>query len=447
MIRLILFLSSLALSSAIAMWFIENDGSITLEWMGYRIQTSVAFAALAIIVTIAVIVMVLQILIWIKQSPMRFWQNSREKKRDGGLTALTKGFAAIAAGDVKEARKLTRRAISSLGPIPITKLLSAQTAQLEGNLEMAKIHYTSMLEDKETELIAIKGLLIQAKNEGDVSKAMYLAEKALAIKPDAKWALTILLDIYKRTGKWIEAENIIGKVRKNNVISENDVNRTLAIISYAKGKKAKINNEEDLALKYYREAYKLLPEFIPIVTTYAKALIANDDKRKAAKILEDAWKTGPHPDIADIYINILSGSGSGARENRAEKLALIMPNHYESHIILAKSALEREDSPKARTYLKLALAIVESRTVCKLMADLERMDKSSKETIQNWINRAERADPDPVWLCRACGTIAKEWTVNCGSCGSFDTLYWADGTLNKAIPIPTATELLESYNH
>ncbi len=50
MTKLFIFLFTLTLAAIGAMWFIENDGSIVIEWLGYRVQTSVAFTILASVV-------------------------------------------------------------------------------------------------------------------------------------------------------------------------------------------------------------------------------------------------------------------------------------------------------------------------------------------------------------------------------------------------------------
>ena len=38
--------------------------------------------------------------------------------------------------------------------------------------------------------------------------------------------------------------------------------------------------------------------------------------------------------------------------------------------------------------------------------------------------RANVADPDPAWVCDACGTAAEDWRAVCLKCGAFDALLW-----------------------
>ena len=59
MIRLVLFLLALALIAAGLAWFADRPGEIALTWMGYRVETSLMVAAVALFALI-----VLAILLW-----------------------------------------------------------------------------------------------------------------------------------------------------------------------------------------------------------------------------------------------------------------------------------------------------------------------------------------------------------------------------------------------
>jgi HemY protein len=48
MIRLILFLLSVAIIAAGFVWVADRPGDVAITWMGYRIETSLMVAALAV---------------------------------------------------------------------------------------------------------------------------------------------------------------------------------------------------------------------------------------------------------------------------------------------------------------------------------------------------------------------------------------------------------------
>lgn len=436
MTRLLIFLVIITFASIGAMWFIENDGSIVITWLGYRIQTSVAFSLLATIILCVAFTIVIQVLIWVVTAPKRFRKELTEKKRDKGLTALTSGFAAIAAGDTKNAKKLTKKARYCLGPIPLTKLLAAQTAQLEGNEQIATEHYTAMLENKETELVAIKGLLIQARKDGDLKKAEFLAEKALKILPDANWAVSILMDLYKLGKSWEKAEQITQLAYKKKIITSNEVNRTLSIINLAKSIECKNQEDNKNALKLAQKSNQLLPNFAPITEHLALLYIEQNETKKALKLIEQQWKTSPHPRLASIYIKTFSNEKNEKRVARIEKLCNLNPEHIESHILMARIDIETHQYGKARNHLKKALSENENSTICSLMAEIERNDKSDPDTVMKWEKRVTTAPPPPRWTCNICGYTAIFWSPNCPGCQSFDSLKWQDtlSELNDVSP-------------
>ena len=51
-------------------------------------------------------------------------------------------------------------------------------------------------------------------------------------------------------------------------------------------------------------AVKFAPSLVPASVVAAKALVRLNDLRKAAKVLETAWKAEPHPEIAQAYVHL-----------------------------------------------------------------------------------------------------------------------------------------------
>ena len=84
---------------------------------------------------------------------------------------------------------MTRRADKLLDHAPATLLLSAQTAQLEGD-EGAARTFQEMLKHQETEFLGLRGLLAQAMKDGDWESALTLARRAYLRRPNTPWVLT-----------------------------------------------------------------------------------------------------------------------------------------------------------------------------------------------------------------------------------------------------------------
>src|ERR1700754_2210021 len=61
MIRIVLFLVSVGLIALGVVWFADRPGEVSVVWLGYRIETSIFVAALAVILFSLAIIIVLSV--------------------------------------------------------------------------------------------------------------------------------------------------------------------------------------------------------------------------------------------------------------------------------------------------------------------------------------------------------------------------------------------------
>lgn len=432
--RLIGFLILLGFATFIVAWFIDNDGSITIEWLGFYLQTAIGFAILTAVFLVLLTAVLIHMIFFV---PGASRHKRIVKKRDRGLAILTKGFSAIAAGDAKQAKKLTKQASRYLGHIPMTKLLSAQASQIGGEKEEAKKQYAHMLEDAETEIIAIKALLRQAKEDGDMEKAEFLAERALAINPDTQWAIQVLTDIYQHTKNWTAAEAMTKRAVKHRLLEEGQSKHMLAVMAIARAQEYVEAGKDDDALKAAKQAYHLAPDFAPAVVEWVKLLDRTGSRRKALSTIEKTWKKIPQPDIAEVYMGFFAMEKAEKRLNYAERLLKLNP-HMQSHIAVARAALDIAQFEKARNHLKIALSIQETPVTCQLMAELEEKEHGSVEQASRWLERAKAIGTRTIgWVCQKCGHYSPKWYMNCTHCHCFDGYEWRESSapIEKLLPI------------
>ncbi len=422
MFRLLSFLLFLIIIATLCTWLLKNDGSVVVEWFGYRIQTSTSFAILSASVMLLFMVALSQFSIWILGTPRRYKRKQQEKKRLSGFAALTRGLAAIAAGDSKNALKFSKKAQNYLGTNSLTNILSAQSAQLSGDNKKATEHYNALMADKETEIIAIKGLLIQAYKDNDVSKAIFLAQKALSVNPDTPWAILSLVELYKSSGQWFEASQIIRKALKNNLIGDVTGNRTLAVIELINAR----NNLEvanySLAEDNITKSLEYLPDFVPAILTKAKFFSLSNNIPKALKLLSSNWKRTSHPDILNYYLELLANEPVDKLIAKLNKLLSIHPHNQAAHLIAARIFLKINDLGNARDHIDTALSINKTKNACLLMAEVQRQLNSDSDTITSWLTVAETAEKDQCWHCTSCHSNYSEWNSNCNNCNAFDSL-------------------------
>lgn len=170
------------------------------------------------------------------------------------------------------------------------------------------------------------------------------------------------------------------------------------------------------------QALKLIPDFEPAATVAAKALFREDKLRKAAAILEQAWKARPHPDVGRIYVQARSGDSVTDRLKRAEKLEALRPNNVESLLVVAQAALAAQDFAKARAKAEAAARMQSREAAFLLLADIEESETGDQGRVRHWLAQALKAPRDPAWV--ADGFVSDKWLPVSPVTGRLDAFEW-----------------------
>ncbi|WP_448190335.1 heme biosynthesis HemY N-terminal domain-containing protein [Azospirillum sp. sgz301742] len=441
MIRAIWFLIKVAILVAIAIWLAEHPGSVAVTWQGYVVETSFAMMVLVAVGALGAAALLYRFWRAIVGAPRSLRNHSRSRRREKGYRALTQGMVAVAAGDPVTARKMARKADGLLNEPPLTMLLSAQAAQLQGDDKAAGEYFHAMLERPETAFLGLRGLLTQSMKTGDRVEALSLARRAHKLQPNTPWVLATLYDLEARSGDWAAAEGTLQSAVQAGAIPAEEGRHRRAALLLERSFEAERRGRSDSALYHAQSAHDLLPGFVPAAARLARLLLAAGRQKPASKTVERAWRQHPAQELADVYREILSGYDPLTRLKLFEKLAAQKPGNVEGHLAVARAALDAELWGEARSHLMKALEVQPSRRVYHLLADLERSEHGSEEAARGWLVQAASAAPDPAWTCRSCGAVSQEWAGLCGNCNAFDTLEWKTPrvSLHLAPPEPAAT--------
>ena len=423
MLRAVLFFIKVAIIVVIAVWLADRPGAVVIEWQGWVIETTVGIL-LAAVVTVALILT----LFWgaisaIRHAPGRYMRHRRLRRRERGYRALTLGMVAVAAGDADEARRQARRADGLLHDPPLTMLLAAQSAQLDGDSAAARRYFTQMLDRPETAFMGMRGLLVQAQREGDLPRAIELAERANRQRPGTRWVLETLFDLQTRAGLWSEAERTMESIEKHKLLPKPETRHKRAVLQVERTRQIAREGDGDRALMIAQSAHKLDPDLVPASVELARRQLAAGSPRKAERTIFDAWKRAPHPALLAVFRDIIADLPPLERYARTQKLAGANAEHRETRIMLAEAAIEAEQWTEARRHLRDASQPEPSARVCRLMADVEMRENNDPEAARAWLERAVEAEPDPAWVSRESGVALDEWSAVPGEDG-FDTLEW-----------------------
>jgi HemY protein len=431
MIRLIIFLIVAVALSWLATWLVDNPGRVSLTWQGTHIETSFVVLLLAVAVIGIVLVVLFEILRIVRQAPSRWGRAHRRSRTDKGYAALSQGMVAAAAGDAAAAKLLNRRAEKLLHQAPATLLLSAQTAQLEGDEGTARLKFQEMLNHQETEILGLRGLLAQAIKDGDRETALKLARRAYLRRPNTPWVLTTLFELQTQAGLWNEALSTIDDMARHRVIDRATATRRRAILLSQEAAAIRAKGRPYAALEMLQKAHKRLPSLAPIAVQAAGLAAELNKPRQASKMLEASWRTEPHPEIARAYAG-LDGKGTPAdRLKQVERLHQLHPEHVASDLALAEHALAARQWPTARTALERLIKKDPTASAWRMLAEVEQAEGDG-EKARMCLARAVDAPPDAAWLCQSTGEVRARWSAF-GPDGRFDSLQW--GKPPKIVPM------------
>jgi HemY protein len=221
-----------------------------------------------------------------------------------GYLAISRGLIAIGAGDLRAARRFAGEARRFAADEPLALLLAAQTAQLAGNRPAAEVAFRKMADHGETRLLGLHGLFVEAQRRNDLAAARAVAEEAVKANPAAGWAAQAVLDFRCAQGDWAGALTALDSNMKSGLI---DKTPSLGSRAPCCSPRGALGRRPRAARADVLEAVQLSPGLVPAAALVGRLLAEAGDARKAARVLEAAWRANPHPDLAWTYAHVRPG--------------------------------------------------------------------------------------------------------------------------------------------
>jgi HemY protein len=418
--RIILFLILIALAAAGAAWIADQSGDVALSWGVWRIHTSLPVFVLALGVVIVAAMLAWSILRGLWRTPEKVRRARRERRHARGRHAITQGLLAIGHGDSAAARGHADVARRHAANDPLALLLHAQTAQMDGDREGAQRAFRAMAERKDTRLLGLRGLFIEAQRADDPHAAVAIAEEALKLSPGSTWASQAVLGFRCAKGDWTGALAILDNNLASGLVDKAAWRRQRGVLLTARALELE-NLDRDLSREIITEAVKLAPTLVPAAVLASKYQSEAHQIRRSMRLVEAAWLAQPHPDLADAYAHVKLGDSARQRLVRVETLAEKAPGHIEGALAIARAAIDASEFSRAREVLAPFVASPTQR-VAMLMAEIERGEHGDSGRARAWMLRAVRARHDPVWT--ADGYVSDRWRPVSPVTGRLDAFQW-----------------------
>jgi HemY protein len=420
MFRIILFLVLIALAAAGAAWVADQTGDVTLSWGGWRVVATLPVFVLALGVTAMAAILAWTLLRTVWRMPDRIRRGRHARRQARGRHAITHGLLAIGHGDSTAARAHAEVARRHAAHDPLALLLHAQSAQLDGDRAGAQRAFRAMAEREDTRLLGLRGLFIEAQRADDPVAAVMIAEEALKLAPSSTWASHAVLGFRCAKGDWNGALAILDNNLAAGLIGKPAYRRQRGVLLTARALELE-HVDRDRSRDSVMEAVKLAPTLIPAAVLASKYDSEAHQVRRAMRVVEAAWLTQPHPDLADAYAHVRLGDSARQRLVRVETLAAKSPGHLEGALALARAAIDASEFARAREALA-PFVDAPTQRVAMLMAEIERLEHGDSGRARAWTLRAVRARHDPAWT--ADGYVSDRWRPVSPVSGRLDAFQW-----------------------
>jgi HemY protein len=420
MIRVAFFLIVVGLIALGVTWLADRPGEVAVTWLGWRIETSLMVLLAALLAIVAACMLAWSILRGLWRSPRKMTEAMRNRREGRSQRAIMHGLIAVGAGDVRAAQRYADEARKLAPDEPLSLLLTAQSAQLSGDRAAAERAFKRMAGHDRTKLLGLRGMFIEAQRRDDIAGARAYAEEAAKIAPSLPWAGNAALQIRCASGDWAGALDMLEKNRAAGALDRGAYRRQRAVLLTARALALEESERETSQALVY-EAAKLAPDLVPAVALASRYLAEGGDLRKATRMIERAWQTTPHPDLAETYAYLRFGDSARDRLTRVRRLSGLSPDNIESALALARAAIDAREFAEARNALSPFLARPSQR-VALLMADLEQAEFADEGRSREWTARAVYAARDPAWI--ADGYVSDQWLPISPVSGRIDAFEW-----------------------
>ncbi|KPP81036.1 MAG: heme biosynthesis protein HemY [Oceanicaulis sp. HLUCCA04] len=396
MIRLILTVALCVITAILAVWLTLNPGTASFEFLGWQAETSFALFMGVLIVAAFLLTVLWWLIAKMWGAPDAWRKLRRRRRRDQGVDALERALIAAAAGEGELAVRQAARADALLERPALSRLLAARAAEAAGNLLAARGHYEALLEDPRTRMVAHRGLSVLAETQGETANVITHAGKAFAEARTARWAFDSLFNAQIAAARWDEALETLSEGEKRRHIAPDSAARRRAVVLTVKARQMRQSDAEKAA-ELAEKAAHASPGFAPAAVLAGDLLPSRRRHRKAADILETAWRLHPHPAIARAYGDLRKSDTAAKRAARLRALAEFNPDHRESRLLLTGIALQQGNMDAARSAITPLLAENPlSARICTLAARLSRLE-GDEDAAQRYLARAAHAPGEPDW--------------------------------------------------
>jgi HemY protein len=387
MIRGLWFFAQLAVLVLGAVWIADQQGAVSAEWHGWRLETSSGVLFLIVLFMALVVIVLWRMWRAFVGAPHAINRLRYRRRRNRGYVSIVRSLSALASGDGLAALRHASDA-EAIGEPALAHLAAAQAAELAGDIGRAAEEYQRLADRPDTRMIGLRGLTGLAERQGKLDEALIHVGNARKLAPKSPWAAATQFALEERTGALDSAERSLADAAKLGAIPPTETDGMLARLLHNRAKIALDAGQESSALADAERAHQLDPA-LPGAAILAARLLARSGRTPAAeRVLARAWSAAPAAELARCWLALVPKGDATARLKQAERLIAMDRENDEAKLAVAEAELATGRWAEARAHLAgLGLATRNGERFCRLMAYLE--SASGNESVaRDWFDKS-----------------------------------------------------------
>ena len=336
-------------------------------------------------------------------------------------------MTSITAGDMKEARINLRALKKLIGNDPIIDLLKMKIYKGEKDFDKMEKLSAKIMKNDDIRLVGMKAAVEAQMQKKEFAEALATANKAFELRQDLYWVIESAFELRAKAGDWDGALQVLESGNKKKIIPNTKFKRLRAIVLYEMALEAQKKGDDVNFFRLCSQAIECDETLVPAAVAMARYYNANDNQyRKAAKVLLNAWNKNPTADVAYEYLKLYPKDDITAKIQRVETLAQtnsLRPSL--NNLLLAELSTEAGLWGKAKAEIEMFLINnPATKKLAKMIAQYEKLSNNDKKEAAKWKKKEATCADDAMWVCDECGHATEEWQPICPKCGSFGLSHW-----------------------
>lgn len=390
MMRWLVWLLLIVLSAVgLALLMRFNHGNVAVLWPPYRVDFSVNFAVLVLIIAFLVLHLLILGLSRALTLPSRVREYRERRQFQGARTALRDSMLALFEGRFGRAERLVQLAREDELVSGPAALIAARAAHRMREFERRDRWLEVAEGDRGSTNASLMTTAELALEEGDPVRARAAIEQLHARGPRHIQSLRLALRAYEQSEDWSRVLQVLRQLEKRDALPEAVIRGLRARACRALFARSAGDSAGTRELwSSLRAAERELPETVEAAAT---SLAAGGEHEMARKLIETAMASEYAPMLLPVYLSLDTVSVR-ERIQRAEEWRTRYGDDPDLTLALGRMCIAAALWGKAEDYLERSLAARPCVSAHLALADLADALGRQESAVAHWRSAARMAD-------------------------------------------------------